>query len=135
MAFSHIINAKISFKPDNTENKSEEDNLNQLVKKFFPHEKNLYLIQLEPNHDTPGEDKYVLTVVYNKDQIIRDCDCKFQDYSGYVFTTSNSAGIEVHLFPVLKCLNQTTLKIKTKFMLLLDSSKGRIPFDTYSTFF
>lgn len=141
LAFSHIINAKISFKPDNIENKSEEDHLNQLVKELFPQENNLYVIQLDPNHDTPGEDKYipnfhVPVVVYNEDQILRDCDGnKLQDYSGYVFKTSNSASIEVHLFPVLKCLNQTTLKIKTKFMLLVDSSKGRIPFDTYSTFF
>lgn len=112
-----------------------EENVNQLVKKFFPNENNLCVIQLELGDEEYFPKFHVPVVAYSRDQILQDCDGKLKDQDGYVLVTSNASDIEVHMVPILKCLNLTTLKIKTKYILILDSTEDRISYETYENHF
>lgn len=74
-------------------------------------------------------------VAYARDQILRDCEGKLTDQDGYVFMTSKSTDIEGQMVPLLKCLNHTTLKIRTKYHLILDFTEDRVSYETYENYY
>lgn len=114
---------------------SSEANVNQLIEKFFPYENNFYVIQLELGNENYFPNFLVPVVAYTKDQILLDCDGKLKDQEGYVFMTSNTTNIEVQMVPLLTCLNKTTLKIKTKYILILDFTEDCISNEAYGNYF
>lgn len=126
---------EISFALDIKRLMSSEANVNQLIEKFFPYENNFCVIQLELGNDKFFPNFHVPVVAYTRDQILQDCDGKLKDQDGYVFMTSNSTNIEVQMIPILTCLNKTTLKIKTKYILILDFTEDCISNEAYRNYF
>lgn len=124
-----------SFALDIKRVKRNEANVNQLIEKFFPYEHNVCVIQLELVNDKYFPNFHVPVVAYTRDQILQDCDGKLKDQDGYVFMTSNTTNIEVQMVPLLKCLNRTTLKIKTKYILILDFTEDRTSDEAYGNYF
>lgn len=76
-------------------------------------------------------------VVVNQDWLLQDCGRKSTDQDGYVFMTSNSAKLEEQIVPLLECFNRSTLRLKTKYTLILDFSEDNdlSRCESYSYFF
>lgn len=135
LPFFEIVITEMHFELDNPILNKDERKVKQLIEKFFPFESNLRVIKLELCEEEYFPNFHLPVVLYTENQMLEECHGNLEDQDGYVFMTSNTTKIEVQIVPFLKCLNKTTLKIKTKYILVLDSSKGRISFETYSVLF
>lgn len=76
---------------------------------------------------------HVPAVVFTKDRVLQDCGSKSTDLDEYIFMTSNAASLENRIIPLLRCFNRSTLKLKTKYILILDRDSGC--YVAYSYFF
>lgn len=79
---------------------------------------------------------HVAAVVFTQDRVLQDCGSKSTDQGGYIFMTSNAVRWQYQIIPLLRCFNRSTLKLKTKYILILDfsdSNPGR--YEAYSYFF
>lgn len=110
----------------------DEENV---IQKYFPHENTLCVVLSEPDTFLPT--LHVPVIVHTQEQVLQDCGSKLTDQDGYVIVTSNAANLEGQIIPLLKCFNQTTLKLKTKYILVFDiSDDDNLNYnETYSSFF
>lgn len=73
-------------------------------------------------------------VVFTQERVLQDCGSKSTDQDGYIFMISNAASLENQIIPLLRCFNRSTLKLKTKYILILDfsdSDSGRYEAHSY----
>lgn len=97
--------------------------LSDAIEKYFPYENNLCLVLAEDGVEAFCPTLRVPVVVFTQEHVLQDCGRTMKDHDGYVFMTSNFASLFQQIVPLLKCFNQTTLKLKTIYILILDLSK------------
>lgn len=107
------------------------------IQKYFPLEKTLCVVLSESVDEAFLPPFHVPVIVFTKDQLLQGCGEQLMDQDGYVLLASNAAHLERQMLPLLKCFNETTLKLKTKYILVLDLSKeSHLSRDeSYSRFF
>lgn len=108
----------------------------ETIQNYFPHENCLCLEVTAEEQLLPIPTLHVPAVVFTQDRVLQDCGSKSTDQDGYIFMTPNAASLENQIIPLLRCFNRSTLKLKTKYILILDfsdSDSGR--YEAYSYFF
>lgn len=104
-----------------------------VIQKYFPHENTLCVVLSEPDTFLPTF--HVPVILHTQEQVFQDCSSKLTEQEGYVIVTSNAENLEGQIIPLLKCFNQTTLKLKTKYILVFHISDDENSNETYSSFF
>lgn len=104
-----------------------------VIQKYFPHENTLCVVLSEPDTFLPTS--HVPVILHTQEQVFQDCSSKLTEQEGYVIVTSNAENLEGQIIPLLKCFNQTTLKLKTKYILVFHISDDEHSNETYSSFF
>lgn len=93
------------------------------VQDYFPDESNLCLVEsMNTDKETFQLKLSVPVVVFSQEEVLHKCSEKLIDSDGYILIFSNTVNLEVHTVLLLKCFNQTTLKLKTKYILVIDAS-------------
>lgn len=128
-----VLNSTIALQFSDDDKNEVED----AIQKYFPQENNLCVVLMEPEKEVLLPQFHVPVVVFTQDQVLRDCGRILTDLNGYVFITSHTASLEKQIVPLLNCFNRTTLKLKTKYILILDFSKNNHSSsnEKYSNFF
>lgn len=93
------------------------------IQSYFPVEKTLCVVPAESDDEAFLPPFHVPVVVFSQDQLLEGCGEQIKYQDGYVLITSTYANLEGRIVPLLKCVNETTLKLKTKYILVLDLSK------------
>lgn len=94
------------------------------IQNYFPHENCLCVVLgvTAEEEFLPMPTLHVPEVVFTKDRVLQDCGSKSTNQDGYIFMTSNAASLEIQIIPHLRCFNRSTLKLKTKYILITDFS-------------
>lgn len=123
--------------------------MNETVEKYFTHENNNLLrgaCRVWPRKSFALDYSICHWSSSPKTMCFKHRGIKLADKDGYVFITSNAVSLEElfqrnclgdQIVSLLKCFNQTTLKLKIKYILVLDFIKGNNSntCEEYSNFF
>lgn len=102
----------------------DEHEVEKAIQNYFPQENNLFVVfPVESNKEAFLPLFHVPVVVFTQDQVLRGCGRNVTDLNGYVFITSHTSSLEKMIVQLLNCFNRTTLKLKTKYILILDFSE------------